>query len=390
MPLTDSKLRSLHNKKQSSVKTVADRDGMSARVSKQGTIAFQYRYRIDGKPVNYTIGRYPELTLSEARERLIPLRKLVMDGLDPRYEGESGNKNNLDACFSAWFTVHVDPNLRESTRTNYHQYYKKYMTDLFPNRSPCKVRTDEWLQFFDRIAVQDKKPVVANNVLRVLKNCLSWCYRRSMIQRPALLDIQPGDVGQRPKQGDRVLTISELYKIWVALEQTKCGLNTKAIVQLTMLFGSRVSEIRTALKSDFDLTEKTWTIPAERSKINKPVRRPIPKKCLGIIEQLITAYPDTALLCPGQSYTKPLDIHSVNKMVARLRAKLDLPAWRIHDFRRTLSTRLSEREVLPHITEKMLGHVLGGVMAVYNKHDWIEEQLKAYEFYHELIFKLNK
>ncbi|MER2493404.1 tyrosine-type recombinase/integrase [Catenovulum sediminis] len=386
MPLTDAKLRSLLNKKNDSVKTVADRDGMSARVSKQGTIAFQYRYRINGKPVCYTIGRYPELTLAEARERLLPLRKLVMDGVDPRYASETKPKNNIDDCFKAWFSIHVNANLRKSTVGVYKQIYNKYVVGLFPTRSPCKVRTDEWLQFFDRISIQENKPVVSYNVLRVMKNCLSWCYRRSMIQRPALLDIQPRDVGQTPKQGDRVLTLHELYKIWVALEQTKCGLNTKSIVQLTMLFGSRVSEIRSALKSDFDLNARTWTVPAERSKINKPIRRPIPERCLRIIETLITAYPDTEYLCPGQSYTKPLDVHSVHKMVARLRVKLDIQHWRIHDFRRTLSTRLSEQGVEPHVTEKMLGHVLGGVMAVYNKHDWIDEQLDAYERYHELIF----
>jgi hypothetical protein len=33
----------------------------------------------------------------------------------------------------------------------------------------------------------------------------------------------------------------------------------------------------------------------------------------------------------------------------------------------------------------MLGHELGGIMAVYNKHDWIDEQLKAYELWCEMI-----
>jgi integrase len=62
-----------------------------------------------------------------------------------------------------------------------------------------------------------------------------------------------------------------------------------------------------------------------------------------------------------------------------------MPEWTPHDFRRTLVTRLSEKEVLPHVTEKMLGHVLGGVMGVYNKHDWLEEQLKGYNLWASLI-----
>ncbi|OJN88540.1 hypothetical protein BK308_26610 [Escherichia coli] len=56
---------------------------------------------------------------------------------------------------------------------------------------------------------------------------------------------------------------------------------------------------------------------------------------------------------------------------------MDLGYWRTHDFRRTLVTRLSEMNVEPHVTERMLGHELGGIMSVYNKHDWIEAQRKA-------------
>ena len=74
----------------------------------------------------------------------------------------------------------------------------------------------------------------------------------------------------------------------------------------------------------------------------------------------------------------------------RLRLKiLDIDesfrAFTPHDFRRTISTRLSEQGILPHVTEKMLGHELGGVMAVYNKHDWINDQLEAYELWCKMI-----
>ncbi|OKX44122.1 hypothetical protein AWP91_08545 [Escherichia coli] len=49
-------------------------------------------------------------------------------------------------------------------------------------------------------------------------------------------------------------------------------------------------------------------------------------------------------------------------------------------------TRLSEMNVEPHVTERMLGHELGGIMSVYNKHDWIEAQRKAYELHADKLF----
>ncbi|KAA1155657.1 hypothetical protein EU510_02045 [Pseudoalteromonas sp. FUC4] len=62
-----------------------------------------------------------------------------------------------------------------------------------------------------------------------------------------------------------------------------------------------------------------------------------------------------------------------------------MPKFLPHDARRSLSTLLSENGVAPHVTEKMLGHTMRGVMAIYNKHDWIKEQAEEYELHCQLI-----
>ncbi len=41
--------------------------------------------------------------------------------------------------------------------------------------------------------------------------------------------------------------------------------------------------------------------------------------------------------------------------------------------------------VFPHITEVMLGHTMTGVMAVYNKHDWLEDQRVGYELWWSVL-----
>lgn len=48
-----------------------------------------------------------------------------------------------------------------------------------------------------------------------------------------------------------------------------------------------------------------------------------------------------------------------------------------HDARESILTLLSENGVAPHVTEKMLGHTMRGVMAVHNKHDWIKSRQKV-------------
>lgn len=114
------------------------------------------------------------------------------------------------------------------------------------------------------------------------------------------------------------------------------------------------------------------------------IRRPIFEQIKPFLEKAMTTYND--VLFPGEDISKPISIAAANRFVNRIRGGMDLGYWRTHDFRRTLVTRLSEMNVEPHVTERMLGHELGGIMSVYNKHDWIEAQRKVYELHADKLF----
>ncbi|WP_245621559.1 site-specific integrase [Enterovibrio calviensis] len=126
---------------------------------------------------------------------------------------------------------------------------------------------------------------------------------------------------------------------------------------MTMLWGKRLSELRLARREHFDLVNDVWTVPPELSKMGNTIRMPIPKDIKPMLERLMHIYDD--YLFPGTSLNKPIII----------------------------STVCSELGTMPHVTKKMLGHELGGIMAVYNKHDWLKEQKEAYEVYSDALSK---
>ncbi|WP_332838589.1 tyrosine-type recombinase/integrase [Photobacterium carnosum] len=123
--------------------------------------------------------------------------------------------------------------------------------------------------------------------------------------------------------------------------------------------------------------------PIKRTIINTPIRRPIPTKARAILERVMATYDD--VLFPGGDLDRPITISAANRYIRRIRDGLPIEDWRTHDFRRSLSTGASELGVMPHVVEKMLGHELGGVLAVYNKHDWLKDQLEGYELYAEKL-----
>lgn len=67
--LTDTKLRKSLGKRREKVEVISDSNGLNVRLSITGSITFFYRYRWQGKPVQLSIGEYPTISLSQARDR---------------------------------------------------------------------------------------------------------------------------------------------------------------------------------------------------------------------------------------------------------------------------------------------------------------------------------
>ncbi|ENZ8418297.1 site-specific integrase [Klebsiella pneumoniae] len=382
MALSDTKLRSINAKPYSGAAEVTDGDGLSVRITPTGTITFQFRYRWNGKPVRLSIGRYPAMSLKEARVVVGEMRELYLKGLNPKnYFAKEDGELTLKECLDQWWGKYVET-LKPNTQTLYKSVVYNTMYTEFPDAPVVNIPISAWVRFFDK---QEKKNSKKARVLLLqLRSVMNWCISRQLIPSCEVLKLSVKTIGKKPDVGSRVLTYTELAKIWLALENNKIVTSNKVLHQLLLLWGARLSELRLATASEFNMDDLIWTTPGEHSKMGNVIRRPVFGQVKPFVERLLNAGND--VLFPGQELDKPIDRSSANLYMKKLRNKIDIPEWRTHDFRRSLVTNLSGEGVMPHVTEKMLGHELGGVMAVYNKHDWLVEQKEAYELYADKIF----
>ncbi|EKY8361513.1 site-specific integrase [Salmonella enterica] len=382
MALSDTKLRSIHSKPYSGPGEVTDGDGLSVRITPTGTVTFQFRYRWNGKPVRLTVGRYPSTTLKEARVIVGEMRALYMKGVNPKnYFARSDGELTLKECLDQWWDKYVT-GLKPNTQTLYESVVYNTMYTQFEDTPVANIPVSAWVRFFDKQEGKNKKK--ARVLLLQLRSVVNWCISRQLIPSCELLKLSVKNIGKKPDVGSRVLTYTELAKIWLALENSKVVSSNRVLHQLLLLWGARLSELRLATASEFNMDDLIWTTPEEHSKMGNVIRRPVFDQVKPYVERLLNAGND--VLFPGQELHKAIDRSSANLYMKKLRGKIDIPEWRTHDFRRSLVTNLSGEGIMPHVTEKMLGHELGGVMAVYNKHDWLAEQKEAYELYADKIF----
>lgn len=388
MALSNSKIKSLLNKKQPKRLDISDRDGLSIRVSEFGTITFQYRYRYHNKPTRISLGRYPDISLTQAREKIPELRQMINDGINPSVQVKRSKASvnaSLGQCIDLFMDKHVST-LRPTSQGNYGSTLVRHGKNAF--KFPLEeITIQEWFKYLDIICTKHSA-ITARTLLVKLKTCLRFCVTRGIIENSSIFNIAPKSVGKKSQPKDRVPDLGEIKMIWAEIDKSKCYPTTRNALKLIMLTGARISEVRRMEKCDLNFKKGTWTVPKLKSKTNSKIVRPLSPEALKIIKwQLDTFGELSENVFPSGSYKQEISPQTLNKLCRSVRERLQMESWTAHDFRRSLATLLSRHNVKLEVTETMLGHSLGGIINNYNYHDWIPEQLEAYKLWESLILE---
>ena len=177
---------------------------------------------------------------------------------------------------------------------------------------------------------------------------------------------------------ERVLTDDEIRAVWNAALSTPYPFGP--LVRLTMMLGQRREEIAGATWSEIDLAAATWIIPKERYKTGAEHVVPLPRQAVGLLKEVskLCPKPEGADAAHFVFSTRPGSrFQGFTKCKERLDTLSETSDWTIHDLRRTLRTGLSALRVDPDIAERVVGHVIGGVRGIYDRHSFFEEKRRA-------------
>ncbi len=400
MALTDAWLKSVHRKPREDVIEKADREGLGARVTRTGKVVFQLRYRYQGKPARLDLGSYPAMSLKEARDEALKRRGQLEQGHDPRVakrveQASIASAHTNESLVRDWYTRYCEPR-----KTGAPEILRSFEIHVFPEMG--KLPADEtglrqWMELLEPLAEQ--KPRIAERVLTNMKQVHKWGARRGVIENQPLAAINAREdlhVNKKRVKG-RALADDELWLMWQAMERSRMPLRSKVFVKLCLLYGCRPGELTGASRGEFDFDSGVWEIPPERHKTGRvtgrALRRPIIEEVAPLLKQAMSLSHHPDLLFSGESRAVPLNDRSVlsypyNIMrVAKNQMGKEMAHWSMYDLRKTARTNWSELAE-PHVCELMLGHVLPGVWQVYDRHDYLKEQAKAYRAWFARVMQL--
>jgi integrase len=307
------------------------------------------------------------LGLTEARKRARSLLGNVAKDLDPLQERRSLARAATDTfkAISEAYLEREGKNLRSVDQRR--AVLNRLVYPEIGVRPINDLRRSDIVRLLDHI--EDKNgAVMANRTLAYVRKIMNWHASRSDEFRSPIVR---GMARGREQARARVLNDDELGAIWRASEAISGPFG--AFVQFLLLTGARRTEAAAMMQKE--LSGGEWTLPAARNKVNVDLIRPLSSAAQDVLAKLPHIGNRGFVFTIGGD--RPLG--GLSRFKERLAIASGVSDWTLHDLRRTARSLMSRAGVPSDHSERCLGHVIGGVRGIYDRHEFYDEKERAFE-----------
>ena len=351
--------------------------GLYLIIQPSGFKGFATRCEINGQSAKISHGN---VSLSVARKLHADVLHEVKEGRDPRVAKQQARAKRK-AIEADTYAAIVESYFQKEcglkrdgdklTFNDNHHTAKRRLADLerlvlpvLGDRPVTLIKRSEIVEVLDKIEAQNG-PVMADRTMGVMRSIFNWhAARTDDFNTPLVKGIRKTKRTAR----QRILTDDEIRKVWVKAEGP-----FPALIKFLLLTGARRNEAAHMPWSE--ITGGVWELPAKRNKKTElPLLRPLSAAALAVIESQCrdgSAYVFTTNgKTPFSDFTRSKE---------RFDAATGTSGWTLHDLRRTARSLMSRAKVPERHAEECLGHIIGGVKGIYDRHSYLDEKRDAYD-----------
>ncbi|MFJ5360451.1 tyrosine-type recombinase/integrase [Pectobacterium sp. CHL-2024] len=386
MPLTDVKVRSA--KPEDKAYKLTDGEGMHLMVHPNGSKYWRLQYRFDGKQKTLALGVYPEITLSEARQRRDEAKRQIATGTDPSEQKKVDKQLRQTLVDNTFKAIALE--WHEYKRPNWSKGYAEdlmeaFENDIFPDIGKRPVAEIKPLEMLTSLRKLEKRGVL--DKLRKIRQACNQVFRYAIVtgraeNNPAselASALPPPKSTHYPH-----LLPDELPDFLRALSTYSGSKVTQLATRILMLTGVRTIELRQAEWKEFDFEKQLWEVPKERMKMRRPHLVPLSDQVIDALQQLYAVTGRYNLVFPGRNdITKPMSEASINQVLKRIGYHGKATG---HGFRHTMSTILHEQGYNTAWIELQLAHVdKNTIRGTYNHAQYLEQRRGMLQWYGDFV-----
>ena len=327
-----------------------DGGGLFLLVAPSGGKWWRFKYSFSGKSKTVSFGTYPDISLSDARQRRQEARKLLANGVDPsdnrkavKSAKEELQANSFEAIAREWHK-HMLGKTEWSTE-HATTILNRLEQDIFPwiGKKPItEVTAKEIKAILDRIRTRG----VIETARRAL-TIMGQVYRYAIMTDRAEYDISAGFKGYLPATSKTRIHMAsitdpkELAPLLRAIDAYQGGFVAQCALKLLPLVFVRPGELRHMEWIEIDLEAEEWNIPAAKMKMKQPHLVPLSRQAVAILTELKPLTGNSKYAFPStRSFDRCMSDNTINASFRRMGFDGDTITG--HGFRATARTILDE------------------------------------------------
>lgn len=339
--------------------------GLRIMVNTGGTKTFFIYRKVRGRPQRIKIGRYPDVSIENARKEAKRLNSLISLGHDPHSEKiQARREPSFKELADRYYAEHA---VKHTKRPDDNR--RMLEVHAFPalgSRKCTEITKDQIRQLHLRMG-EHSGPGGANRVMHVISAVFNFGIKNGYIQ---MTNPCQGLTKFKVASRDRFLTTTELSGFFTALEAEKPLFQDYFLMALHT--GARKGNLLAMKWSDIDLANKRWRISEKESKNGDVNIVPLSAQAIEILtrrqQARLVKSPDKVVsLSPyvfpgkdGQAHLK-----DPKRAFTRIKERMKVEDIRIHDLRRTLGSYMAMSGAGLPIIGKALNHRSTGATNIY-------------------------
>ncbi len=367
-----------------------DGGGLWLRVSSPTARSWVFRYMLNRRAHEMGIGKYPEITLAEARQRAAEARRLKAHGKDPLTErgavkaaalAEAAKSVTFKDAGARYIEAHRSGWRNAKHAAQWQATLATYAEPVLGKLAVQAVDTGLVLKVLEPI--WKDKTETASRLRGRIEAILDWATVRGYRQgdnparwRGHLDKLLPARAKVQKVQHHAAVPFDGLAPFMSAL-RAETSAAARAL-EFAILTAARTGEVIGARWGEIDLADHTWIVPGERMKAGREHRVPLSSRALAILTTLKAQATEIQAVEEGDFVfkvglgPKPLSNMAMLMLLRRMK-RADLTA---HGFRSTFRDWCAERTNFPsEVAEMALAHSVGDkVEAAYRRGDLFEKR----------------
>jgi len=367
-----------------------DGDGLRLRIKPNGSKnwIFNYYRPTSRKRANLSLGKYPELSLANARKATLEANELLAQGIDPQEERKrkqqeykSVHQHTFSNVAKEWFEIKKD----DITPDYAVDIWRSLELHIFPSISKVPVSAITAPQIIDLL-----KPIEAKGSLETVKRLsqrlneiMNFATNCGLVQANPLVGVKAAF--KKPKKENMAaLKPAELPELMTAIANASIKRTTRCLIEWQLHSMTRPSEASGASWKEIDWENEVWVIPAERMKKRRDHRIPLTDQMLALLEVMKPISGHREFIFPSdRDPKKPCNSQTANMALKRMGFAGRLVS---HGLRSVASTTLNEQGFDRDLIEAALAHVDDNqVRSAYNRTDYLERRKPMMIWWSEYI-----